>query len=177
MKGVSPIIGYVLLIAASVTISIFVYSALKTYAPQEEITCPGDVSLRVEQLVCSESSNQFILKVFLKNTGLFSVDAFNIRIKNGTSPTNIEIVNRDLSAFLASTSETKSGEVILFNKGFQALKPGQIEVFEFVVPKTQMKRINEIEVIPSRFDTINEKKVYISCSNSKVIERPSCEMV
>ena len=44
-KGVSEIIGYILLVAIVVTISIFVYQWLKTYVPQDAISCPDGVSL------------------------------------------------------------------------------------------------------------------------------------
>jgi len=38
-RGVSIVIGYVLLIAISIVISILVYQALKTYVPKEALEC------------------------------------------------------------------------------------------------------------------------------------------
>ena len=48
-KGVSVIIGYVLLIAFAILISAGVYAWLKTYVPREPLNCPDGVSIFVKE--------------------------------------------------------------------------------------------------------------------------------
>ena len=46
-KGVSIIIGYVILIAVAITMSFLVYAWMKSYVPKEELKCPDDVFIRI----------------------------------------------------------------------------------------------------------------------------------
>ena len=75
-KGVSLMVGYVLLIVIAVGLSVAVFSYLRLYLPKEEPKCYDDVSLTIEQASCA---NQLV-DVTLRNRGLFNISGAHIRI-------------------------------------------------------------------------------------------------
>ncbi len=75
-KGVSEMVGYVLLIVIAVSLSVLVYAFLKIYIPPEKASCPADVSLSIEEFRCEGGA----VALTLRNRGLFSVDGAYIRI-------------------------------------------------------------------------------------------------
>ncbi len=75
-RGVSEMVGYVLLIVIAVSIGVLVYGFLKIYVPPQKEKCPSDISLSIEEAIC-DSGN---VKVLLRNRGLFNVDGAFIRI-------------------------------------------------------------------------------------------------
>ena len=77
-KGVSIIIGYVLLITIGIALSTLVYSWLRFYVtPGEEVSCPEGVSLIIKNYNYDCTANK--LNLTLQNKGLFTVDGFVLR--------------------------------------------------------------------------------------------------
>ena len=58
-KGISVMIGYILLIAIAIVISVVVYQWLKTYIPTEPLKCSDGVSVFVEDYTYNCTTNQF----------------------------------------------------------------------------------------------------------------------
>ena len=78
-RGVSVIVGYVLLISMSIALSVMVYNWLKFYADDKPIeTCPSGVGLVIKEVKCDEKS--FSLTV--QNKGRFTVDGFYLRVND-----------------------------------------------------------------------------------------------
>lgn len=75
-KGVSIIIGYVLLIIVAVGLSVLVFAYLKLYAPKDKPECKQDVHLIVQDYSCTSK----VLTLTLLNKGLFKIDAAYVRI-------------------------------------------------------------------------------------------------
>ncbi len=69
-RGVSEVIGYVILIVIAISLSVGVYAFLRQQVPQNQPMCPEDVSLSIETVKCSGN----VLNVTLSNRGLFSVE-------------------------------------------------------------------------------------------------------
>lgn len=101
-KGVSEVIGYVLLIVIAVGLSVIVFNYLKVIVPKgEKPVCLEDVALAVQEYSCSANKN---ITLTLSNKGLFTVDAIYVRL----APPNRKIgdqVNKD-----NVTLEIKPGE-------------------------------------------------------------------
>lgn len=74
-RGVSIMIGYVLLVTAAIVMSFIVYSWMKTYIPKEELKCPDDVSLTIGEVQCNDEK----MLVTIKNNGLFNIDGYTIK--------------------------------------------------------------------------------------------------
>ncbi|MGK0208842.1 MAG: hypothetical protein ACI83O_000101 [Patescibacteria group bacterium] len=80
-RGVSEIIGYVLLIGITVGISVMVFNFLMFYVPTEEVaSCPDTVSLSIRNISCN--SVAYTISFDVKNTGFFSVDGFLARVND-----------------------------------------------------------------------------------------------
>ncbi|MCH7568904.1 MAG: hypothetical protein IIA87_05805 [Nanoarchaeota archaeon] len=108
-KGISLMIGYVLLIVIAIGLSIAVFAYLKLYLPRNQPQCPDDVSLTIEWVTCSGGN----VELTLTNRGLFSVDGAYIRIGERGRIFK-EILNEEKLRF-----------VIVGGGGTIGLKPGE----------------------------------------------------
>jgi FlaG/FlaF family flagellin (archaellin) len=77
-RGVSEVIGYVLLIVLVLGMSAAVYTFLKLYVPKEKPECQSDVNIIVDSYYYNAA--QSILEVNVSNKGLFTVDAVYVRL-------------------------------------------------------------------------------------------------
>ncbi len=75
-KGISEILGYVLLILVAVGIAGAVFSFLRASIPKEKVECPDGISLIVKEFKCAGN----YLNITLENRGLFSADGALIKI-------------------------------------------------------------------------------------------------
>ena len=82
-KGISYMIGYILLITMAIALAILVFNWLSHYVPEEDPTediCPEGVSLSLRNIVCD--SGQTELSFTIRNNGLFSVDGFRVGVND-----------------------------------------------------------------------------------------------
>ncbi len=82
-RGVSIMVGYVLLVIIAVSISVLVYGYLKLYVPKEKPECPEghDVTLIIQSVSCQIGSEEDTLSITLLNKGLFKADAVYVRME------------------------------------------------------------------------------------------------
>lgn len=169
-KGVSPIIGYVLLVIGVLVVSVIVYSWLQTYLPRENAECPEEVSLDISLFNCTINSSKVELRLSLINKGLFNVDGFFIR---GTNDSEQTLANIDLIQYLRGRSE--EAQIELFNDGRSPLKPGEERGYIFNID--DLGNLSLIEVIPAKFEIVDGKKRFTSCSNSAITQKINCQGV
>ena len=74
-KGVSELMGYVMLIAIAVGLSFLVYAYLKLYVPKDKIDCQEGIALALDSYTCHFESNPKITNLKLVNKGRFTVSA------------------------------------------------------------------------------------------------------
>jgi len=78
-RGISIVMGYVLLIVIAVAISGLVYSWMRFWVPTDDgAECPDSVVIVVKNLNCEGDS----LNLTLENKGLFTIDGFILRVNN-----------------------------------------------------------------------------------------------
>lgn len=81
-SALSNLIGYVLLISITISLSVLIYGWLKFYVSEDDIKeCPKGVSIIIKDYECF-SGNNGNLTVILKNKGLFTVDGYVLRVHN-----------------------------------------------------------------------------------------------
>ena len=79
-KGLSNIVGYVLLISITLALAVLVYSWLKFYVSDTDIPeCPSEVDLVVQRYECVSGASGYI-NFTLKNKGNFNIDGFILRV-------------------------------------------------------------------------------------------------
>lgn len=85
-KAVSPIIGYVLLVAFGLALSVIVFSWLKSYVSEGEVlNCEEGTSLVIFDFECKVlAPEQKYLELTIKNNGRFNVSGFIVRSHNDT---------------------------------------------------------------------------------------------
>lgn len=167
-RGVSPLIGYVLLIVGVLATSAIVYSWLQTYIPKESAECPEGISLYVQTINCTISEGNLTLKLSLKNNGLFNVDGFFIRATNSSEQVLATI---DLVQYLKG--RLKDTQVELFREGIAPLKYGESQGYIFEIGKS-LNDIKTIEIIPAKFEILDGKRKFTSCSNAAIKEVVYC---
>ena len=69
-KGVSLMIGYVLLITLAIVMGIVAYNWMKTYLPREPTQCPDGASIFIKEAAFDEGTSQLTLTI--KNNGRFN---------------------------------------------------------------------------------------------------------
>jgi len=163
-KGVSVIIGYVLLIVFAMVISVGVYAWLKTYVPNEPLNCPDGVSLFVKD--ASFNSSTSLLNITARNNGRFDVAGYFIAATNNSSQ---KLPSIDLSNYLNEDSNgIKFGSSVLFSvTGSNSLKPGDEKTNSFTIPLS-VGNISTVRVIPTRFQEEENRERFVSCGDARV---------
>lgn len=103
-KGISNIIGYVILIGITISLSILVYNWLSFYV-QEDTTpkCPDGISISIEDYSCSP----YEMSIKLKNRGRFSIDGYVMKVHDDI---NAEIGMYEVSTTLFSSEGLSDGK-------------------------------------------------------------------
>ncbi len=79
-RGISVIIGYILLIGIAIGLSVMVYNWLVFFLPGEEIECPDTINLDLRDVSCNAGLRE--LNFSVRNNGLFSFDGFVVKVNH-----------------------------------------------------------------------------------------------
>ena len=79
-KGVSIMVGYVLLISIAVALATAVFFYLKLYLPDDKQDCYEDIDLVIDGVSCKILPSTASVSINFTNKGLFSVDGVFIKI-------------------------------------------------------------------------------------------------
>lgn len=83
-RGVSEIIGYILLVSTGLALSAMVYAWLLFFIPPlEKSECPDGLSLSIRNATCDSGRRE--LNFSVKNNGLFSIDGIVIKVNDKPS--------------------------------------------------------------------------------------------
>jgi len=168
-RGLSVVIGYVLLITFGIILSVIVYNYLKTYVPSETTQCPAGVSIFLKDYNYNCSSKE--LNLTLKNNGKFNIEGYFIRATNSSSD-NLATINLDnYFNFDKSQDGRNATGVVYFHKQVNvSLKSNEdfFQVFDLD------KQIYSIELIPIRFQKEGSTQKFVSCGDAKVREVLTC---
>ena len=177
-RGLSLVIGYVLLIAISVVMSVIVYQWLKTYTPTESLECDDGTSLFISSINYDCVKN--LLEITVKNNGKFSVNGYFIYASNKSGE---ELATIDLSSKIKSGGSTYGNtnsisfanptcisdcENLLTPSGLSSIKVLTFDTTEY------SDNFVKIEITPTRIQEVENKKRLISCGDSKIEEMISC---
>lgn len=168
-KGVSEIIGYVLLLAFGVVMAIIAYNYLKTFVPKEGVDCPEGVSIFITDYSCENNW----LNITIKNNGKFNYDGYYIHAAN-TTKQRIATINI-VPYFRLSSSGNSSiieNSYILFNSKniTENFSPKQEDTHYFLLPYN----VEVIELTPIRFQKEGNTIRTVSCGKSLIREEIEC---
>ncbi len=173
-KGVSIMIGYILLVGLAVAMGGILYVWMKSYVPNESLECPEGTSLMVENYFYN-CSNLSIINITLRNNGRFDIAGYFIRANNNS---NQNLATIDLSRRLLRGKDEfyySEKNSVLFNEGNEnSFKPNDKTVNSFDL--RGLGQINSIEIIMARWQEKDNKLWFASCSEeSKYKETINCQ--
>ncbi len=169
-KGVSIVIGYVLLVTFAIIISAMVYAWMKTYVPTGKLECPDGTSLMIKSVNCSYNGTNYVLSLTLKNNGRFNLAGYYIHATNDSSQETATINLVD-NLDNEGVGGIKFGSSILFYTGNQnQLNINQEKTSLFVIDDP----IYSISIIPTRFEEVEGKTKFIGCGSERVREDLDC---
>ena len=179
-KGLSIMIGYVLLVVIAIVMSMVVYQWVRTYVPRDAIECPAGTSIFLEEVKYDCSASPKILETTVKNNGLFDLAGYFIHAT--TSPEE-ELATEDLSGMISSGGFSDSGNSVQFILGENGLvavddetTPDNIEnkktsIFDTIENLDGLR----IEILPIRYQEDEDGRQRLaSCSDAKVEQVIEC---
>ncbi len=164
-KGISPVIGYVLLISFVVILGVIVYQWLSTYVPKNTLECPDDVSFLIENYTCQPiAAGISNLNLTIKNNGLFGIAGYFIHSSEDVD----KLATIDLSS---NFSQIVVYNAVMFAGGNDNfLNPPDQIVHEFNVTQST----KAIELIPVRWQKEKNKLQFASCGEAKIRQEVDC---
>ncbi|MBX4196533.1 hypothetical protein KW805_03020 [Candidatus Pacearchaeota archaeon] len=141
-KGVSEMVGYVLLILVAVGVSVLVYNFLYVLNPKDKVVCEDDTYLIINSLSCNLVQSNISLG--LQNKGLYTVDAAYIRMAPAGTRVRQQINPKLTDFYLWNLPANKHG-----------LRPGESLLKNYTFPTKQGITDYEVEVQPVIFRNNN----------------------
>jgi len=163
-RGVSEMIGYVLLIVGAIVMAGLVYGWMRSYVPRETVECPDGVSVFIKEASCTLENSKYILNLSLENRGRFNVEGYFIKATDNVSQT---IATVDISSNLSSGANANAGMVI-FAATLEPGKDARTAIYDLT------EQIYSIEILPLMYEVIDGKNKLVTCGNAKVKEKVSC---
>jgi hypothetical protein len=165
-KGISPLIGYVLLVVFAVVISSIVFQWLRTYVPAEAMECPDGVSLLINDATFDSGE----LSLTMTNNGRFSIDGYYINMKNDPEQ-DLAIIG--ISEFLdeggSNLAMEISGYVSFDLENKNSFEPQKQTTHVFDIPEEYGEPYS-VSIIPIRQQEHRERERLVSCGNARIEE-------
>lgn len=168
-KGVSIMIGYVLLLVFAVVMGVITFAWLKSYVPAEALNCPEGVSIFINEATFNDSTSE--LNLSLVNNGRFDIAGYFIH----ASVSEQDLPTIDLSSYLNEGFSGKKfgnsviiGDAdILFGQEGNLFEAGDREKNIFNIPP-EITKIYSIRITPTRFQEEKGRQRFVSCGDAKV---------
>ncbi len=167
-KAVSPIIGYILLIGMILIVSTITFQWVKTYIPKEALQCPDGVSMFIQKLDynCSTLPSN-TLNLTLKNNGRFNISGYFIRASQDPN----QIATYDLSYFIPSGDNGRvSFSSVDSTENSFGPRENETENFIITTPDLYNNFFSYIEIVPIRYEEVDNKLRLSSCSDARIQE-------
>ena len=157
-KGISIMVGYILLVVFAVIISVIVFQWIVTFIPRQALECPEGTSLFIREAYFDQSNSKLILKI--RNNGKFNVTGYFI---HGTDEPGDKLPTIPLWEYIESGGQGVGGSVLFQGE----LEPGAPEV-SHVFNTGDIGHIYKISIIPTRWQEVDGRREFVSCGNAMV---------
>lgn len=170
-KGVSEVMGYLLLISFAIFMSFIVYQGLRTYVPVKATECPDGVSVFVKTINCTKDGENYDLRVTIKNNGRYNIAGYFI---HATTSPNQTVASLNL---IDNLREGEGGVRMNNAVVFEERAPGNfvnISSSVFASFDNIEKEIYSIDILPIRFQQEENRLRTVSCGKALVREKVTC---
>jgi len=159
-RGASMIVSYALLIVIAIGLSAIVYPFLKARLPIDNVECPSDLSLSIEEVSCDLATQSINLTML--NRGLFNITGAYVRFAEASKSIRPQ-VNEGKEAYLKG-----------YINDFSPLAPGQYTaLLKYQVGNLSVYLPDSdfvVEVQPAIF----KKGVMVPCANKIITQTIKC---
>jgi len=169
-KGISIMVGYILLISLAVIMGGVMYAWMKSYVPSEEIACPDGVAMVVENYNYTCATG--ILNLSLKNNGRFDIAGYYIKATDDEDQT---LASKDISKKVLEFEGiiNYGSSVLIGSINENSFSPG--EEVSHIFDLSTVGRVYSVEIIPTRWQTEKNKLRFIGCGEtSKFKQKLEC---
>jgi len=166
-KGISPLIGYVLLVVFAVVISSIVFQWLRTYVPAQAMECPDGVSLFLNNATFDSDTKE--LSLTMTNNGRFSIDGYYINIKND-SEQDLAVIGiwNCLDEEKSFPAQNFSGYISFdLQQDINLFRPQNQATHVFNIPEEYGEPYS-VSIIPIRRQEHRERERLVSCGGARV---------
>ena len=171
-KGVSVIIGYVLLVSLAIIMGLLVYNYLKTFVPKDGAECSEGVSIYLKEYYCDSN----YLNITLKNNGRFDVSAYFIHASNSSEQkiATINLAENLIHGDVNGIVESQGMLHITYTnpKFINEFESGEEIITQFNL--SSLNGLNSIEITPVRYQKIEHRLRAVSCGQAKIKETLIC---
>lgn len=158
-KGVSAVIGYVLLVSMAVIMGTIMYTWMQSYVPNDSVGCPEGTSILLKDYgySCTDKTQ---INLTLKNNGRFNLAGYYVKVANVSGQ---GIASIDVSEDLIETGgEFRFARAIMFREGeANTFEPGEEVTHLFNV--SDYGEIYLVEILPIRWEETGNKVKFLSC--------------
>ena len=164
-RGLSVVIGYVLLIVISISMSIIVYNWLIPIIPKDLPKCSEGTSIFIRDIAYSCTPGAETLNITVKNSGDFSVNGYSIRVSNVSDLDSLAVIDISSRVLLGGKI---SGNSIVFNELIYNYltpdEPTNVRMTSFNV--TGYGQLYKVEIIPTRLQEYGNRKISVRCGDA-----------
>lgn len=166
-RGVSAVIGYILLITFAVIISTLLYQWLRSYVPRESLECPNGVSLFLKDYIydCTKEN----IHITLKNNGRFNIAGYFIYATNRPDQKLATINLIDYT-----DAEKGQGAILLGDENNNIIEPGEEIENDFDLSGSGIEKVYSLQIIPIRWQEADNRIKFVSCGKAKIEEELTC---
>lgn len=169
-RGLSEIVGYVLLIVIALALAGLVYGFLIGFVPKDTEKCPSDISVAIIGAKCADGISNAEINLSLQNKGLFNVNGFYARGgEDVKKPAMIALKTTDGGIEVIGKIFFKLSQQVLGNK---TLAPGEKQ--EFIMTSSDPVRLAEINKIEIEPFIIGKKGALVLCEESITSVEATC---
>ena len=166
-KGISVVIGYILLITFAIIISALLYQWLKSYVPRESLECPDGVSLFLKDYIYDCPGEN--IHITLKNNGRFNIAGYFIY---GTNRPDQKLATINLIDY--TDAEKGQGAILLGDGNTNTIEPGEEIENNFDLSGSGIERVYSLQIIPVRWQEAENRIKFVTCGKAKIEEELIC---
>lgn len=171
-KGVSVMIGYILLVVFALIIGAIVFQWLRSYVPTQSFECSDGTSIFITEADLTGD----VLNLSLSNNGRFGLTGYFIHVSNDSSE---EIPTIELGSYLNSSASSGNpvnvSNVVYFSLSINenSFSPGSTSSHIFDLSGSGIGTVYKVSVIPARYENINDGNRFVSCGEARRIREVS----
>jgi len=162
-RGVSVLVGYVLLVVFVIVIAAIVFAWLRSYVPAEALNCPDGTSVSIQEASFNSATNPAQLNITIKNNGRFDIAGFFIHATNNSSQ---EVATIDLSNYSVDRTDIFGNSIVYDPNEKNSVSSDETASSIFDIPSS-LGTLYLVRIIPVRYQTEDNRERFVSCGNAR----------